>query len=420
MALAAAAQAWRDAGLGEPGQPSTNAEPRRVGMYLGGGEGSLDYDSFWATNLAGWDAETRQLDTPAWAESAYQRMSAVRELEQEPNAALSHLASAFGCRGPAFNCMTACAAGTQSIGEASELIRRGDADVMLAGGAHSMIHTLGMTGFIRLTAMSKRRDDPQTAARPFDQTRDGFVMGEGAGIVILESLEHAQARGATPIAELAGYGSSADAFRITDMHPDGKGALAAMHGALRQAGIDPAVPREGGRPPVDYISAHGPACLKNPRPGPPNKTPRLHRDQSHQSDVRHPSPPHRRELDQVDDGTPHPGRRRRRVHHLRASHPHRHAPADHEPPPPRPRPRPRLHPQRRPRPPRPRRRRLPLQQLRLRRPERHRRRATLRLGHTTPSPAPILPTNPETSGPPRRFYVMTPPQPMTNQEVSQQ
>lgn len=263
MALAAASQAWRQAGLGEPGQRPAGLDGRRIGMYLGAGEGSLDYENFWTANLGGWNSETRSLDDPAWARAAYAAMSPVRELEQEPNAALSHLASAFGCRGPSFNCMTACAASTQAIGEAFELIRRGDADAMLAGGAHSMIHTLGMTGFIRLTAMSKRRESPQTAARPFDQTRDGFVMGEGAGIVVLESLESAQRRGATPLAELAGYGSSADAFRITDMHPEGKGPLTAMLAALRQAGINPAEPREDGRPPVDYVSAHGTGTKEN-------------------------------------------------------------------------------------------------------------------------------------------------------------
>lgn len=276
MALAAAGQAWRQAGLGEPGRPPVGAERHRIGMYLGAGEGSLDYDNFWAANLAGWDREVRQVDSVAWARAAYAGMTPAGELEQEPNAGLSHLASAFGCRGPAFNCMTACAASTQAIGEAFEQIRRGDADVMLAGGAHSMIHTLGMTGFIRLTAMSKRRESPETASRPFDKTRDGFVMGEGAGIVVLEALDHFEARrgrmegqGSSirgplePLAELAGYGSSADAFRITDMHPDGKGPLAAMVGALRQAGINPAEPREDGRPPVDYISAHGTGTKEN-------------------------------------------------------------------------------------------------------------------------------------------------------------
>src|SRR5690606_1165260 len=125
--------------------------------------------------------------------------------------------AAFGCRGPASNCMTACAASTQAIGEAYEVLKRGDADLMFAGGAHSMIHPLGMTGFIRLTAMSRRNDSPSTAARPFDRTRDGFVMGEGAGIVVLERLDHALARGAAPLAEIVGFGSTADAFRITDI-----------------------------------------------------------------------------------------------------------------------------------------------------------------------------------------------------------
>ena len=190
-------------------------------------------------------------------------MTAVRETEQEPNLAMSHVAAEFGCRGPAFNCMTACAASTQAIGEAFEIIRHGDADVMFAGGSHSMIHLLGMTGFIRLTAMSQRRDNPQSAARPFDQTRDGFVMGEGAGMVILESLEHAQQRGAKIVAELAGYGSTADAFRITDIQPDGRGATGAMAQALKQAGVSPRETGPDGRPPVHYISAHGTGTKEN-------------------------------------------------------------------------------------------------------------------------------------------------------------
>jgi 3-oxoacyl-[acyl-carrier-protein] synthase II len=176
---------------------------------------------------------------------------------------LSHLAAEFGCRGPAFNCMTACAASTQAVGEAFEIIRRGDADVMLAGGTHSMIHPLGMTGFIRLTAMSTRRESPKTASRPFDVSRDGFVMGEGAGVVVLEELEQAKARGATVLAEIAGFGSSADAFRITDIQPEGKGAQSAMLQACRQAGINPREPGEDGRPQVHYISAHGTGTQEN-------------------------------------------------------------------------------------------------------------------------------------------------------------
>lgn len=271
FALAAAAQAWKQAGLGDVSKPlgsstgprTSAVNPRRLGIYLGAGEGILDFDTFAAANVASWDREARKVSDRVWAREALANMRAEREVEQEPQMAVKHLAQAFGARGPSFNCMTACAASTQATGEAFEIISRGDADVMLAGGTHSMIHPLGMTGFIRLTAMSRRSDSPETAARPFDATRDGFVMGEGAGIVVLEALEHALARGATPLCEVAGYGSSADAFRITDIQPEGQGAQAAMREALRQAGIDPAEPAPGGGPPVQYISAHGTGTKEN-------------------------------------------------------------------------------------------------------------------------------------------------------------
>ncbi len=260
FALAAAAQAWKQAGLP---RLTTAEQRRRSGVYLGAGEGSLDHENFFATNLAGWDSDARRVDAVKWATAAYERMSAVKEIEQEPNMALSHLAAEFGLRGPASNCMTACAASTQAIGEAYEIIKHSHADLMLAGGAHSMIHPLGMTGFIRLTAMSRRNDSPQSASRPFDRTRDGFVMGEGAGVLVLESLDHAMTRGATPLVELVGYGSTADAFRITDIQPDGLGAVGAMSEALRQAGINPREPDSVGRPPVQYISAHGTGTSEN-------------------------------------------------------------------------------------------------------------------------------------------------------------
>ena len=259
FALAAASMALRQSGLGSGAIP----RPHRAGMYLGSGEGQHDFPAYAAMQSAGWDDQTRALDARAWAETAYRLMNAEMEHEQEPNVPLSHLAHAFGFRGPSYNCMTACAASTQAIGEAFELLRRGDADLMLAGGSHSMIHPLGMTGFIRLTAMSKRSDSPKTAARPFDKNRDGFVMGEGAGMLVLEDLEHATARGATPLAEIVGFGSSADAFRITDIQPDGKGAQAAMRQALRQAGIDPREPGPDGRPQIHYISAHGTGTQEN-------------------------------------------------------------------------------------------------------------------------------------------------------------
>lgn len=272
FALAAAAQAWRQAGLGEDDAgPGRGVLPRakpgldmsRFGMYLGSGEGSLDYDHFLAAHLAGWKSDSRTIDDEAWTRAAMGLFTSTAEVEQEPHASLSHLAMEFGCEGPAFNCMTACAAGNQAIGEAYELIRRGDADVMFGGAGHSMIHLLGMTGFIRLTAMSTRRSEPNTVPRPFDATRDGFVMGEGAGMLVLEEAEHALARGATPLCEVAGYGSTADAYRMTDIHPEGKGAVHAMQQACAQAGISPRERDENGRPAVHYVSAHGTGTKEN-------------------------------------------------------------------------------------------------------------------------------------------------------------
>jgi len=169
--------------------------------------------------------------------------------------ALNHLALEFDARGPAYNCLTACAASTQAIGEACEIIKRGGATVMISGGCHTMIHPLGVTGFNRLTALSTRNDSPQTASRPFDATRDGFVLGEGAAMLILEELEHARARGANILAEVVGYGSTADAFRITDIHETGRGAIAAMAQAIANAGVTV--------DDIDYISAHGTGTQEN-------------------------------------------------------------------------------------------------------------------------------------------------------------
>lgn len=251
FALGAAVQAWRMAGL----DGFVNLDPARLGIYLGSGEGSLDFGNFVAANLAGWNAEQREIDGKAWAEKATHCLKPLIEIEQEPNMPLTHLAMEFGAEGPAYNCLTACAASTQAIGEASEILRCGDADVMITGGAHTMIHPLGVTGFNRLTALSNRNDTPQTASRPFSADREGFVMGEGAGILILETLEHAEARGATPLAEIAGYGSTADAYRITDIHPQGRGGAQAMRQALDMASVTTAD--------IDYISAHGTGTKEN-------------------------------------------------------------------------------------------------------------------------------------------------------------
>ncbi len=250
FALGACQQAWTAAKLDRDA-----LDLDRVGIYLGSGEGSLDFDAYTAAALTAWKNDAGAIDSVKWAEVARERMNKVAELEQEPNMPLSHLALLTGARGPALNCLTACAASTQAIGEATAILRRGDADVMIAGGAHSMIHPFGVTGFNRLTALSTANEVPSRASRPFDAQRGGFVLGEGAGMVILETLEHAKARNATILAEVAGYGSTADAFRITDQHPEGEGAIVAMQEALADAHLTPAD--------IQYINAHGTGTREN-------------------------------------------------------------------------------------------------------------------------------------------------------------
>jgi 3-oxoacyl-[acyl-carrier-protein] synthase II len=251
FALAAAELAWRDAGLS--GAP--HISPEEVGVYLGGGEGPIDFDSFVSAAIAGWDPAARQLDAPKWAETASRLLTSNREFEQDPNSAANHIACRFNAQGSNLNTLTACAASTQALGEATCIIRRGDAQIMISGGAHSMIHPLGVTGFNRLTALSTRNDSCLTASRPFDRSRDGFVLGEGAGILILEDYESAKRRGARIYCEIVGFGSTADAFRVTDMHEAGRGATAAMRGALTDAGVQPHE--------IDYISAHGTGTEEN-------------------------------------------------------------------------------------------------------------------------------------------------------------
>lgn len=256
FAAGATAQACRQAGIDvETAEPTDGIDRTRMGIYLGAGEGPVDPDTFFGCILAAWDP---QQQTMAWAKStpvAFARMTADYELEQEPNMAAAHVAMLTGARGPSRSCLTACAASTQAVGEAMMLIRRGQADIMIAGGAHSMIHPLGVTGFSRLTALSRRNDSPTTASRPFCASRDGFILGEGAAILVLESLSSAHRRGVQILAELVGYGSSSDAFRITDMHEEGRGAVQAMRAALADAGL---TYRD-----VDYINAHGTSTQEN-------------------------------------------------------------------------------------------------------------------------------------------------------------
>jgi 3-oxoacyl-[acyl-carrier-protein] synthase II len=254
--VGAAAQACRQAAINvETDEPTDGIDRTRMGIYLGAGEGSVDNDVFFAAIVNGWDTEKNEMDWGKWAEVAFGRMDPLRELEQEPNMPASHIALLTGARGPTRSCLTACAASTQSVGEATMLIRKGDADVIIAGGAHSMIHPLGLTGFNRLTALSTRNDSPETASRPFTASRDGFVLGEGAAILILESLTSAKKRGVEILAEVIGYGSSSDAFRITDMHEEGRGAAQAINAALADAGIT--------YKDVDYINTHGTSTAEN-------------------------------------------------------------------------------------------------------------------------------------------------------------
>lgn len=233
----------------------SDLDPTRFGVYLGCGEGNQDFLSFSQMITRGLDDDGLNIDR--FIQVGLESLNPTAELEQEPNMPAGYLAAMFNAQGPNSNCLTACAASSQAIGEATEMIRRGDVDLMLAGGSHSMIHPFGVTGFNLLTAISTHNDPPQKASRPFDRLRDGFVLGEGAAMVVLEDLEHARRRGATIFGELLGYGTTADAYRITDIHPEGRGAIACMNMALADAGLS--------ADQVDYVNAHGTSTSVNDR-----------------------------------------------------------------------------------------------------------------------------------------------------------
>jgi len=165
------------------------------------------------------------------------------------NIASGHISMAVGAKGPNTTVVTACASATNAIGDAFKAIQRGDADLMFTGGCEASITPIGMAGFCTMKAMSTRNDDPKTASRPFDVDRNGFVMGEGAGIIILEELEHAIARGATIYAEMAGYGATADAYHITSPAPGGEGAARSMAMAIKDADLKPEE--------ITYVNVHG-------------------------------------------------------------------------------------------------------------------------------------------------------------------
>jgi 3-oxoacyl-[acyl-carrier-protein] synthase II len=173
------------------------------------------------------------------------------------NMASGLVAIEYGARGPNFGVVSACATGTHALGEAARSILFGDADIMIAGGSEATITPFSYASFCAMKAMSTRNDSPRSASRPFDRTRDGFVMGEGAGVVVLESLDHARARGARIYCELAGYAATCDAYHITQPDPDGKGLSLAMRRALASAHVAPED--------VDYINAHGTSTPYNDR-----------------------------------------------------------------------------------------------------------------------------------------------------------
>ena len=250
FALEAASEAMHDAGLNKAW-----LDPTRIGIYFGAGDGGFDFSEYAAIILNSPGKGDTLVDKKSFIKNSTSRQNAVSLLEQEPSQAVNHLARIFNVRGIVSNCLTACAASSQAIGEAMEIIRRGETDLMITGGTHSMIHPLGVAGFNLLTALSTSNAQPERASRPFDKARDGFVLSEGAGVLILEELGHAQKRGVKIYAELAGYGVTADAFRMTDPHPEGRGAIQAMRLAFEDAALGPKD--------IDYINAHGTSTRLN-------------------------------------------------------------------------------------------------------------------------------------------------------------
>ena len=345
FALAAARMAVDHSGL----ETTTDLDRTRFGVYLGSGEGQQDFPRF--VELVHQSTRERQGRHLGRSRATGSRqLHPIREAEQEPDMPAGHLASVFGARGPNVNCLTACAASSQAIGEATEIIRRGDADVMLSGGTHSMIHPFGVTGFNLLTALSTRNDDPtqrQPPVRPRPRRLRPRRRGRhGRPRRAASTPRHA---GRTIYGEIVGYGSTADAFRITDTHPEGRGAIACMRDGPRptpgstprtSTTSTPTAPAPQVNDPIETLAikqAFGEHGLQGAR-------------------LQH----------QEHDGPPDRRRRQRRGDRLPAGDPRRRPAADDQLREPRPRLRPRLRPQRGP--PQGGRRR-PHEQLRLRRPE---------------------------------------------------
>ena len=234
FAVAAAGQA-----LAQSGIDMEKEDPYRVGVSVGSGIGSL---------------QSVEREYKKLLDKGPGRVSPLLVPMMISNMAAGNVGIHYGLKGKSINVVTACATGTHSIGEAFRSIQYGEAEVMVAGGTESSITPIGVAGFSALTALSTNTD-PATCSRPFDKDRDGFVMGEGAGIVVLESLEHAQKRGAVILAEIVGYGATCDAYHITSPIEDGSGAAKAMEYAIKDAGITPEQ--------IDYVNAHGTSTHHN-------------------------------------------------------------------------------------------------------------------------------------------------------------
>lgn len=233
-AVAAAKEAFEDTGL-----DMSQEDPFRAGVIIGSGIGSLDVI----------EREYTKITTKGPG-----RVNPLMVPLMISNMAAGNVSIALGLRGKCTNVVTACASGTNCIGDALRAIQYGDAEIMLAGGAESCICPTGVAGFTNLTALSVS-EDPKRASIPFDKDRNGFVLGEGAGVVVLEELEHAKARGAKIYAELAGYGATGDAYHITSPSEDGSGAAKAMEYAMNEGGVTPEQ--------IDYINAHGTSTHHN-------------------------------------------------------------------------------------------------------------------------------------------------------------
>lgn len=231
FAMAASQEAMRDAGL----DPVPDGMDRtRAGVLIGSGIGGIG---------------TFEEQARVMVERGPKRISPFFVPMFIPDIAAGHVSMRYRLQGPNYATVSACASSAHAIGDAMRIIQRGDADMMVAGGSEATVTPMTIAGFANMKALSTRNDSPETASRPFDATRDGFVLGEGAGTVILESLEHALARGARIVGELAGFGQSADAYHLTAPAPEGAGAQIAMRLALKDAGAS--------TEDVDYINAHG-------------------------------------------------------------------------------------------------------------------------------------------------------------------